>query len=154
MITEDKTSPRHIYLADDDEDDRILFAEALSEIDSSAVLTQAENGKQLMDILSIPTNPLPEVIFLDINMPKLNGFECLEKIRKENEDLKNVQVIIFTTSNNPATVEKAFELGASFYAVKPNSFKALKSLIDKILQIDWFSATQEDRKFQLIDRKI
>lgn len=150
MNTEDKNPQRHIYLADDDEDDRTMFAEALSEIDSSVVLTQAENGKQLMDILSTPPNPLPEVIFLDINMPKLNGFECLEKIRQEHADLQNIHIIIFTTSNNPATVERAFELGASYYAVKPNSFKALKSLINNILQIDWFSSVPSDRKFQLM----
>lgn len=140
---------RNIYLADDDDDDRSMFAEALSEIDQSIRLTQAEDGKQLMDILKSPSNPIPEVIILDINMPRKNGFECLEEIRNHNGNLKNLNVIMFSTSNDPRTIVKAFELGASFYAVKPNSFKDLKALIHDILHMDWFLQAQENRKFQL-----
>lgn len=150
MVVQDGNNKRHIFMADDDEDDRSLFAEALQEIDSSIVLTQAENGKQLMDILSSPSNPMPDIVFIDINMPKLNGFECLEKIRNQNGNLKDLHVIMFTTSNNPTTIEKAFELGASHYAIKPNSFQALKLLINNILQIDWFASASENRKFQLV----
>ena len=88
MLTRTQNNSRHIFLADDDEDDRMFFSDALSEIDNSIVLTEAENGKELMEILHQPPNPMPEVVFLDINMPIQNGFQCLEEIRKDKNDLK------------------------------------------------------------------
>lgn len=139
------TSPKRIFLADDDADDRSLFAEALHKIDSLAILTQAEDGKALMDKLYISQNPLPDVIILDINMPKLNGFDCLEKIRSDTGNLKNAAVIILSTCNSPITIEKAKKLGATFYAVKPNSFIGLNTLIKDIIQIDW-STTNKHKK--------
>lgn len=139
-----QTSPKRIFLADDDADDRSLFAEALHKIDSLAILTQAEDGKALMDKLYISVNPLPDVIILDINMPKLNGFDCLEKIRGDKGNLKNTPVIILSTCNCTATIEKAKKLGANFYAIKPNSFSGLNTLINEIIQIDW--STNRKRK--------
>lgn len=149
MTLQKQNYQRNIYLADDDDDDRLMFAEALSEIDNSVQLTQAEDGKALMDILSVPSSPIPEVIILDINMPRKNGFECLEEIRNHQGNLKDLNVIMFSTSNDPRTIVKAFELGASFYAVKPNSFQELKTLIHDILHMDWVMPKQENRKFQL-----
>lgn len=143
-------SPKCIFLADDDQDDRAIFAEALLDIDSSVLLTQAEDGKQLMDILHTPPDPLPDVIFLDINMPKLNGFECLEEIRSQEGDLKKINVIVFSTCNSLTSIEKAYELGATFYAVKPNTYDDLKSFIKKVLCIDWTSPEQIQRDFRLI----
>lgn len=136
MTTNSQNSLRHIFLADDDEDDRMLFSEALSEVDGSVLLTEAENGKDLMNKLYLPPNPLPEIVFLDINMPLQNGFQCLEEIRKDAKDLKNLNVIMFSTSNNEQSIETAFGLGATHYAVKPNSFGALKSLIASVLKMD------------------
>lgn len=138
MTLQSKNSPRHVYLADDDEDDRILFMEALQEVNNSIILTQAKDGKQLMDILYNPSTHLPEIIFLDINMPKQNGFECLEEIRKINGSLKDTRIIMLSTSKDPSEVDKALALGATFYASKPCSFNGLKSLIKEALEIDWF----------------
>ena len=66
-----------VYLADDDADDRLLFEEALMEISYDVILTTAKNGEQLMGILDQNTPPPPHLIFLDLNMPLKNGFECL-----------------------------------------------------------------------------
>ncbi|SHM74963.1 response regulator [Flavobacterium chilense] len=150
MTLQSPNSLRNIYLADDDDDDRIMFVEALQEVDSSVILTQAEDGKQLMDILNENSDPLPEVVFLDINMPKLDGFECLEEI-KQHTRLKKLFVIMLSTSSDPITIEKAFDLGATFYAVKPSTFDELKSLIRNVLHMDWLSLEKQNRReFRLI----
>ena len=149
MSLERQNSQRYIYLADDDEDDRDLFVDALREVDPSVILTQAEDGVQLMEILSTIKDPLPEILFLDINMPRKNGFECLEEIRKKEGSVKGINIIILSSSNDPQDIEKALELGATFYAVKPNRFDMLKSFVKEVLQIDW-QMTENEKKFRLI----
>lgn len=139
MAIQNQNSQKHIYLVDDDHDDRSMFAEVLLDHDCSIIVTEVENGKQLMDILQRPPSRWPEVIFLDLNMPIKNGFECLKEIRNHDGEMQNLNIIILTTSSDPVTIAKAFELGATFYAVKPNSFDGLKSLARDILAIDWFS---------------
>lgn len=150
MALQNTNFPRNIYLADDDDDDRVMFADALSEIDSTVILTQAQDGKELMDMLYEQQDVLPEVIFLDINMPKQDGLKCLEEIRNQDGDLKKAYVIILSTCSDPQIIDKAFDLGATFYAVKPSTFDELKSLIENVLQIDWFSFEKSNAKFRLI----
>lgn len=137
-----------IYIADDDEDDRMLFFDAVLDLKLSADVTAAEDGVQLLNMLSQATEHLPEIIFLDINMPGKNGFDCLEEIRSANGDLKKVKVIMFSTSNNPDNIELSYELGADFYAVKPSTFQGLKNLLQKIFEMDW-SIKKNDKKFLL-----
>ena len=149
MALNRQISQRYIYLADDDPDDRELFVDALLEVDPSVVLTQAEDGLQLMEILSTIKEPVPEILFLDINMPGKTGFQCLEEIRKQEGRVKEINIIILSTSNDPQDIEKALELGATFYAVKPNRFDVLKSFVKEVLQIDW-QMTQDMKKFRLI----
>jgi Response regulator containing CheY-like receiver, AAA-type ATPase, and DNA-binding domains len=149
MSLERQISQRYIYLADDDEDDRELFVDALREVDPSVILTQAEDGLQLMEILNSIKDPIPEILFLDINMPGKNGFECLEEIRKQEGRVKEINIIILSTSNDPQDIEKALELGATFYAVKPNRFDVLKSFVKDVLQLD-SQMTENRKKFRLI----
>lgn len=150
MLLQQPTPPKRIFLVDDDSDDRSLFVDALSAIDQSVILTQAENGEQLMNLLQTPPEPLPEIVIMDLNMPKLSGFECLEAIRNDAGKLKDLNVVIFTTSNSRKNVETAFALGASFYAVKPNSFEELKVLVRSILNMNWSHPTLTlDRNFVL-----
>lgn len=148
MTLQSPNLQKKIYLADDDADDRLMFAEALLEVDNSIVLTQAEDGKELLDILHNDSNELPEIIFLDINMPKVDGFECLEEI-KQNSKLKKLLIIMLSTSADPVTIDRTLEMGASFYAVKPNSFEGLKKLILKVLQMNWDENFQNE-KFRLV----
>ena len=152
MNREHQSFPKLIYLADDDEDDRSLFAEALQEIDKSVKLIEAEDGEKLFLKLCAPQSPLPDVIILDINMPKLNGFECLEKIRSHESDLKYISIIMFSTSDNPVTIGKAKKLGATYYAVKPTSYQGMKSLISDILKVDCLSP-RNNNKFRIGNRR-
>ena len=78
MAADNDNAQRYIYLADDDSDDREFFADALSETAPNAVLEQAEDGMYLMDkLLALPSDELPDFIFLDINMPRKSGLECV-----------------------------------------------------------------------------
>ena len=77
---------------------------------------------------------IPLIIFLDLNMPKKNGFECLQEIRKTDK-FKDVPVVIFSTSCQQEAINKMYENGASYYICKPNSFLKLKTSIEHILSI-------------------
>lgn len=139
-----------IYLADDDIDDREFFTDAIREIDPRVILTQAKDGADLMNKLSCDTTPKPELLFLDINMPGKSGFDCLEEIRKNEGELQRLNVIMFSTSGDPANIEKAKVLGADFYAVKPGCFNTLKSFLSQVLQMDWQNCQNLNKKFRLL----
>ena len=130
----DKTN--HVFLADDDADDCILFEDALKEVSTQITLTKANDGKELMDILAETVPPPPDVIFLDLNMPIKNGFECLSEIRA-TEQLKNIPVVIFSTSCEKEFITKVYNQGADYYICKPDSFNKLKNAISKVLDMNW-----------------
>ena len=126
--------PLQLLLADDDDDDCFLFEEALSEIPVTTQLTTVHNGEQLMQLLTKTTDTLPHLLFLDLNMPRKNGFQCLNEI-KQNEKLKNLPVIIFSTSCQDDVAEQLYKEGAQHYICKLNNFTQLKKLIHKVLTL-------------------
>lgn len=126
----------NIILADDDADDRMLFEDAINEIEVATALSLFNDGKQLMDYLQKPDTTLPEIIFLDLNMPVKNGMECLLEIRA-NELLKHLCVAIYSTSSSEKDIENTFVNGANIYINKPNSFAALKKALDKVIRLNW-----------------
>lgn len=129
-----KLSPLSILLADDDTDDRYLFSKALNELSVNANLDSVGNGEELMDFLSLHADNLPHVLFLDLSMPRKNGFECLSEI-KENIKYKDMAVIMFTTSYSrdivyeQGIVKLLKDMGALDYIRKPNDFEQLKVVI-------------------------
>jgi CheY-like chemotaxis protein len=150
MAFDNRSTKRYIYLADDDSDDRDFFADALLEADPAAILKQFQDGMYLMDgLFTLSHINLPEFIFLDINMPRKSGLECLEEIRN-HDNLKDVHVIMLSTSNDPENINKAFEMGATFYAVKPSSYEELKSVLEDLLTMNVVVTIEENRKFLLI----
>jgi CheY-like chemotaxis protein len=128
----------HILLCDDDDDDRYLFHKALKNYDPLVDLTFAHDGEALMELL-MKNQELPDLIFLDLNMPKKNGFECLEEIKKHTV-LKSIPVIIMSTTCQEEAVTKTFDLGASLFIIKPVNFHDLELLIqmgiEEVLQIN------------------
>lgn len=128
----------HIFLADDDADDRGLFYEAIRSSSVKAVLTTASNGDELIRLLVQTPASLPRIVFLDLNMPIKNGHEALIEIRK-NDALKTIPVIIYSTSIDPQDTEKSFEEGADFYIEKPTSFNDLKYIIKSVLSRNLFA---------------
>ncbi|KPM32118.1 Response regulator receiver domain-containing protein [Croceitalea dokdonensis DOKDO 023] len=125
-----------IALADDDVDDRMLFEEAIESIAIKTQLNLFVDGQQLMDHLQKSKLALPEIIFLDLNMPIKNGMQCLQEIRGD-QTLRHLCVAIYSTSSSEKDIEETFVQGANIYINKPNSFGALKKAIEKVLKINW-----------------
>ena len=123
----------NILLADDDTDDCHFFKQAVEELLLSTNLTIVHDGEQLMQhlskgITSQDSSPLPHVLFLDLNMPRKNGFECLSEI-KLNTELKQLPVIIFSTSFEQEVVNRLYENGAQYFIRKPSEFSQFKKII-------------------------
>jgi len=121
----------NIFLADDDEDDTFLFQEALEQLPLPSYLVTAENGLELMKKLK-SSEVVPDIIFLDMNMPVKNGLECLTELRA-TDTFKETPVIILSTSVAGYLLESAFNAGANLYVQKPTSFSNLISILDKCL---------------------
>ncbi|WP_276166373.1 response regulator [Zobellia alginiliquefaciens] len=119
----------NIFLTDDDADDRMLFEEALLELDIQVEFRSFENGVDLMKNLLDPIQPLPDYIFLDLNMPLMNGEECLNDIRDEPKFSK-IPIIIYSTFIDSIKLEVLRLNGANLYLKKPNSFSLLKRAIE------------------------
>ena len=124
---------KNIFLAEDDEDDQLLFAMAVKEIDNSICLNQAKNGVEALTTLD-NMHRLPDLIFMDINMPLMNGFECLLEL-KTNKHLHNIPVIIYSTSSTPSDVARAYNLGACLYLEKPFNINEFETIIKKLFSI-------------------
>ena len=134
MKPKQERGPLNILLVDDDADDRHFFKQALEALSVSTHLTTVHDGEQLMNYLSKNLEHLPDVIFLDINMPRKSGVECLSEI-KENEKLKNIPVVMFSTSNSWDMINTLFKSGAHVYIHKPSDLTQLKQVIHHALPI-------------------
>ncbi len=121
-----------ILLADDDTDDCIFFKEAVEELQLPTKLSSLHDGEQLMQHLNNETNKLPDVLFLDLNMPRKNGFECLSEI-KLDQRLKQVPVIIFSTSFEQEVVNLLYKNGAEYFIRKPSEFSQFKKIIHQTI---------------------
>jgi len=120
----------NILIADDDSADRLLFKEALEELELTPTVHTVNNGMELMAYLNDKNALIPHLIFLDLNMPRKNGLECLKEIRS-NEKLKDVSIAIYSTSDNAIDINETFLNGANIYITKPNNFNMLKQLLYK-----------------------
>lgn len=128
----------NVLLADDDTDDCSFFDKALREIPITTHLTIVHDGEQLMNYLSKNSEHLPDVLFLDLSMPRKTGFECLSEI-KENEKLKDLPVVMFSTSfpqdmnYEKNMINMLLKIGANHYIRKSGNFAQLKQVIHNAL---------------------
>lgn len=124
----------NILLADDDDDDCRFFKDALDELPLDVSLNTIGNGAELMHLLIKNLPDLPNMLFLDLNMPRKSGFECLSEI-KQDEKLKQLQVIVYSTSLDPQVIDLLYTKGANYYIRKPADFTDLKNVIYKAISL-------------------
>ncbi|MBA4058213.1 MAG: response regulator [Marivirga sp.] len=124
-----------ILLVDDDEDDRNIFCEALQLIDPEIQSVTATDGLEALDFLKKCTD-LPNFIFLDLNMPRMDGKQCLKTL-KEDKRFEAIPVIIYSTSKMEEDVQEAMRLGAAHYIEKPVNFDDICRKIALVIKGKW-----------------
>ncbi len=124
---------RNILLAEDDSDDQYLFRYVLESLKFPFTLTIVTDGEELMELLTNKTNPLPDILFLDLNMPRKNGAECLIEIKKL-EHLRQLPIIICSTAREDNSTVLLHEHGAKYYLMKPDQLHQFKQLIKKAIE--------------------
>jgi len=123
-----------LFLAEDDDDDSHFFQRAVREIPVAVDLIRARDGVELMDLLQ--ASGKPDFVFLDINMPRKNGFQCLSEIRA-NSTYTDLPVIVFSTTSADDLVARMYSMGANAFIIKPINFKKWRVLIERAITTDW-----------------
>lgn len=126
----------NIILADDDVDDRLFFTDAFDELGMNTKVITYNDGVELMNFLNSEDAIMPNVLFLDLNMPKKSGIECLNEI-KASSKMSEIAIAIYSTSASEEDIEETFVLGANIYIKKPSDFKALKKVLAEVVSINW-----------------
>lgn len=124
----------HIMIVDDDEDDLRIFKDAALDVHPAIVCTSAQDCEEGIGLLK--TGLSPDFIFLDLNTPKMDGFQCLAELQKVAH-WKTIPTLIYTTSSNKVDMQKAIAAGAQGFIVKPNGYGELKDIIKYALAREW-----------------
>jgi len=140
-------SDRLILMAEDDADDRLLVQDAFAECGTSDKVRFVADGEELVDYLLhrgkyaiASTSPRPDLILLDLNMPRKDGREALKEIRAHRE-LRKVPVVVFTTSRADSDIERVYELGANSFITKPAGFDELVATVTRLTGY-WFGTVE------------
>ena len=129
------TNSKSIFLVEDDKDDQISFTECIEEIENATMFGVASNGKEALDKLDNSIQ-LPDMIFMDINMPYINGLECLTAINN-NSRLKNIPVVMLSTDTGQAKL--SCSLGAKAFIKKPTDCKTLHAKVEQMINLDFIA---------------
>jgi CheY-like chemotaxis protein len=140
-----------IILTEDNEDDRDFFVSALEDLNLPIELISTNDGVELMTTLreTVTEPPPPHVIFLDLNLPRKNGYECIREIR-ETTKLKDIPIVVISTTDSTNEVEKTYNQGANCYIKKPISHIDLKLMIEKALSLKLWDTRQQLTKEQFV----
>ncbi|WP_343617245.1 response regulator [Flavobacterium sp.] len=136
-----------ICIKDNDEDDRMLLHEALLTMDQPFEIQEFSSAEQLMELCGKPDHR-SDYIFLDLLMLGMDGFKCITELRRLRGAVG--KIIIYTIDSKKESMEKAFLLGADFYAVKPHTFEDLKDMTALIMQGGWENLQQVQRIFHIL----
>jgi CheY-like chemotaxis protein len=134
--TAEKHSYKNIFIIDDDTEDQEIFMEAVREVDNTIQCFASTSGEEALRQLEHEVIVLPDLIFLDLNMPKLNGKQILQEIKNKNA-LKRIPVIMYSTSFAPRDIDEINRLGAVFHLLKPSRFNDLCKALGDILSRNW-----------------
>ena len=125
--------PTHVLLAEDDDEDYFIFSLAIRELTIKVVLTRAENGDILLQLMDEKN---PDIVFLDLLMPCKDGRTCLKEIRA-NKKYDTIPIVVYSSLNDLKSIEFCYREGSNLYAIKPSTLQELKSVLEKIFAIDW-----------------
>jgi CheY-like chemotaxis protein len=126
-----RSTDKIILLADDDMDDAEIFGHILEDIDPTLKFYHVINGSGVLHHFELPENPKPDIIFLDLNMPEMNGWQCLSQL-KSVDKTRDIPVLIYSTSSFLKDKQQAIASGASAFITKPSDYKTLQALLFKI----------------------
>jgi CheY-like chemotaxis protein len=142
-----QTRNYNIFYTDDDSDDKEIFKEIINEIHPDSSIEFQSDGKELLNRLK-EIDFKPDILFLDINMPVTDGFQVLSEIRQSSA-IKDLPVVILSTSNDTDAIARAKESGATLYICKPNSYAKLKDILSGLLSMNWsdYLETQHFKDF-------
>ena len=124
----------NILLTDDNVNEHLFFKYATKSINEKIKVHSLNSGKSLLEYFKSDQNPLPDIVFLDVNMPLKNGNECLAELRA-NELLKSLPVVMYSTSDSADDVDTAYELGANLYVKKPIGIDELRQVLARVFAI-------------------
>jgi DNA-binding NtrC family response regulator len=124
---------RKFFLIDDDIDDQEIFLMALKAVNTDITCVTADDSIEGLKRLREDTSFIPDYIFIDVNIPKMNGMQCLPELKKIRH-LKDVELIMFTTSSDPRNIDESKVLGASQFMIKPSSLKELIEVLRNIIK--------------------
>ena len=130
-----------LFIVDDDEDDQLFLNEACNDLKIPIDFFFANNGEAALKQLRENSFPVPDFIFLDLNMPKLNGKECLTEIKKMPL-YSQVPVIIYSTSSHQKDIHEIMQLGADYFLTKPTRISELCDKLLEIFSVDWYKVKQ------------
>ena len=142
--------PRTFFIVDDDIDDQELFIEAVSEVDRSISCIPVSNCEEALAVLKSTKTDLPDMIFLDLNMPLKDGRQALREI-KSNPDFRAIPTVILSTSQNEDDIAACYDLGANSYIVKPASYSDLLGITDTLRQY-WMDTVELSIKRERHDK--
>ena len=135
----------NLLLADDDSDDCLFFEEAFTELAPGSTILVKKDGEEVLNYLFHPQSILPDIIFLDLNMPFIDGVKCLEEIRHNNK-MNDIFIVMNTTTASHKDIDRSYEKGANLFLIKPNSFMELKRSIEAIINLDFKNLIQHKRR--------
>lgn len=146
----DKKGVTKVVLVEDDADDREFFQEAISDLSYDINVTIYKNGQEFIEGMMADKTNLPDLVFLDLNMPIKNGVEALKELRNIPEYQKIPVVAIYSTSRSEKDQAETFLLGADAFITKPNDYKEMKKIIKKLFEIDWKNRQTEKKNFIIL----
>lgn len=138
--------PTNVLVAEDDDDDYLIFSIAIAETSFTVVLKRAENGEILMKLLN---EDIPDILFLDLLMPCQDGKQCLKEIRA-NKKYDTLPIIVYSSLSDLENTEYCYREGSNLYVIKPNSIGDLKGILERILSIDWKKTMYFPQKSQFV----
>ena len=137
-----------LLLVDDDEEEFELFLSAAKEVVKDIEVLHADGCNEILDLLR---DKKPDIVFLDINMPTVDGIDCLKSIRSLKE-YENLPVIMYSTSSNKLSIQQSFDHKANLYVVKSYSYQGLLDVLTEVFSIKWNGSRPTQLKDFVIER--